>query len=101
MRIFNILFFTVILFNLSSCNISQDIKNESLSYSLSVNGCETGSHSFASLSDYCTGLQNNTLNNNCAQTSRESLFNQKCSGTFSPFSNQLKIKINLLQATGL
>lgn len=78
-------FFNLIF--LSGCdavNKAAKSSESSLSYDLTVNGCATGSHSFSSLDSYCAGLQNNALNNNCAQTSRGDLFYQNCSGTFTP-----------------
>jgi hypothetical protein len=67
----------------------------SYTYSLDDNGCQTGSHSFYSLGDYCAALENNSLNNGCAQTERGNLFSQKCPGGFSPS----KANQNLNQTT--
>ncbi len=79
--------FFISLFLISCDVVSKAAKNnEGLSYNLEVNGCKTDSHSFNSLDEYCAGLQNNALNNDCAQSARESLFNQKCSGVFTPFN---------------
>ncbi len=60
-------------------------------YSLDVNGCQTGNHSFGSLEAYCDGLEDNALNNNCAQSARASLFASKCPGVFSPAFIEVKI----------
>lgn len=86
----NILFRLVTVL-LTGCNLSLPNNSESLGYELSVNGCSTGKKSFSDLDSYCRTLQDNAANNYCAQTNRESLFNQKCSGTFNPF----KLKIDL------
>lgn len=86
----NILF-VITIFILASCNLSLPSNSESLGYELSVNGCTTGKKTFSDLDSYCRTLQDNAANNYCAQTNRESLFNQKCSGTFNPF----KLKIDI------
>jgi hypothetical protein len=83
----------------SSCDAitkSANGSSESFTYQLSENGCDTGKHSFGSLDDYCTGLENNSLNNNCAYNSRQSLFSQKCNGTFNPFSTKRPLVIKLI-----
>jgi hypothetical protein len=60
--------------------------NQNLTYELSENGCSTGRHSFNSFADLCVGLQNNTINNDCALNLRADHFRRNCSGqTFSPF----------------
>lgn len=55
-------------------------------YEFSVNGCSTGKQAFTSTDRLCLGLQDTALNNNCAQTLRESHFKANCSGTFTPTS---------------
>jgi hypothetical protein len=58
----------------------------SYSYQYTVNGCDTGQHSFGSLEAMCHGLQDNGLNNGCALSDRQSYFSSKgCSGTFQAF----------------
>lgn len=85
----------VILSIFSACDILNKAANEeAFTYEYTENGCNTGKHSFANLDAYCSALQNNSLNNNCAVNSRQSAFNQKCSGTFSPYLIQEK---NLLR----
>ncbi len=77
-----------------SCDIVNKAKtdDQSYTYDLNVNGCPTGSHSFSNLTDYCAALENNSLNNNCAQTERGNLFAQKCPGGFSPSQISVEIK---------
>lgn len=85
------IFISFMLMYLTACNLSLPANTESLGYELSVNGCTTGKKTFSDLDSYCRTLQDNAANNYCAQTNRESLFNQKCSGTFNPF----KLKIDI------
>lgn len=60
------------------------------SYQLKENGCDTGMHQFTSdredvvLSLYCSALQNNALNNQCAINLRRMAFENECPGVFSP-----------------
>jgi hypothetical protein len=58
---------------LSGCS-SSDYK-----YDYTVNGCDTGEHSFGNKSDYCSGLQNDTLNNGCAASTRQQTYQSECS----------------------
>jgi hypothetical protein len=77
----------LLLLFLSGCdavNKAANSSNENLTYSLDVNGCQTGSHSFSSVDAYCSGLQSSSLNNGCALSERMSLFNSRCAGTFTP-----------------
>jgi len=53
--------------------------SDNLSYQYSENGCDTGSHSFSSKSDYCAALQNDALNNGCAGDLRQGDYKQNCS----------------------
>ncbi len=65
---------------LSACGQSQ-----SKTYEFEYNGCNTGSHTFASLKEYCEGLQNSALNQGCAQGMRRQEFKQEgCEGEFKP-----------------
>ena len=67
-----------------SSGINASSKSESWVYSLEENGCKTGSHQFNSLNEECSGLQNNSLNNNCAYSLRKMTFESaKCPGTFT------------------
>jgi len=53
-------------------------------YELTENGCETGSHTFDSKTDYCEGLRSNNLNKGCAYSLRKYTYeSNNCSGTFS------------------
>jgi len=66
----------------SSTNSADDSSggsSTSLTYQMSENGCDTGKHSFSSLSEYCAGLKNYALNNNgCAYSLRSDLYGTKC-----------------------
>ena len=81
-----LLLFIICFFYLGCDAINKAAKTneQTLSYNLTVSGCSTGSHAFSTLADYCAGLQNNSLNNFCAVNSRADLFNQNCSGIFTP-----------------
>lgn len=58
-------------------------------YTLEDNGCSTGTQVFSTIEDMCKGLQNNTLNNNCALEVREDFFKKNCTGTeFVAFDDQ-------------
>ena len=61
-------------------------QSEEYSYEFSNNGCKTGAHDFNSLEDLCKGLQDDSLNNNCAYSMRRDLFEAQCSGNFSTFN---------------
>jgi hypothetical protein len=81
-RILMLFFAGALVLITGACEIKKEVKNEELSYDLTVNGCATGKQSFSSLEAYCSGLQNDALNNGCARSTREQLFYQNCSGTF-------------------
>ncbi|MGZ3775184.1 MAG: HEAT repeat domain-containing protein [Pseudobdellovibrionaceae bacterium] len=55
-------------------------------YDLTLNGCNTGKHDFSSTSadevkkQLCDALQDDQLNNSCAEPLRQDFFNKKCSG---------------------
>jgi hypothetical protein len=52
-------------------------------YAFEQNGCRTETHSFASKDAMCTGLQDETLNQGCAESMRREYFEaQDCAGTF-------------------
>lgn len=79
-------------FALVACNSSDDNVvasggvNQALTYDLSENGCSTGRHTFPTFPEMCVGLQNNTLNNDCALNMRAEHFRRNCQGqSFSPF----------------
>lgn len=54
-------------------------------YRFILNGCDTGKHDFSSASateaqkQMCEALQNDQLNNSCAEPLRQEFFNKKCS----------------------
>lgn len=60
-------------------------------YEFTINGCGTGKQTFNSSENLCIGLQNNTLNNNCALSLRESYFKSNCSGEFTPVSTPVAL----------
>lgn len=76
---------------LTACNSSDDSAgpggaSQAPVYELTENGCTTGRHTFPSFPEMCVGLQNNTLNNDCALNMRAEHFRRYCQGqTFSPF----------------
>lgn len=64
---------------------------ESYSYTLESNGCSTETQVFSTLEEMCKGLQNNTLNNNCALELREDFFAKNCgSAEFVAFEDETK-----------
>ena len=81
-----------------SCDVINKAKTDQqqYTYDLNVNGCATGSHSFNSLNDYCDGLEDNSLNNGCAQNERGNLFTAKCPGVFSPARIQILLNQKLI-----
>lgn len=71
---------------LVSCNVVQDAASESFKYSFSEGFCSTGEKSFSTNAQMCTALQNNSYNNGCAQSQRQSYFQSKCPGAWTPTS---------------
>ena len=83
---------------LSACDVSgpgiaptgsNDVSNNSGSgdqqYTLSYNGCSTGTQSFGSIAEMCEGLKSDALNNGCARDMRQERFQSSgCSGHFDP-----------------
>jgi len=66
-----------------ACTVStspDEVKTESktesteLKYSLRYNGCDTGTHSFATKEAYCRALRDDALNRGCARAMREDLY---------------------------
>jgi hypothetical protein len=55
---------------------------QSLSYNLTENGCQTQEHDFSSQTDYCNGLESDSLNNYCALDLRKSLYQTDCGSNF-------------------
>jgi len=60
---------------------------ESFTYSFTVNGCATGSHSAASKIEYCQNLANDELNQDCASSLRKQAFDQACAGSGVTFES--------------
>jgi hypothetical protein len=74
----------LLCFASTACGLQDIIKQESFKYSFSEGICETGEHSFSTNAGMCSGLQNNSLNNGCAQAQRQNYFYANCSGSFVP-----------------
>lgn len=79
---FPILILLMFFLGTTSCDFKPDDLVETYSYGLGDTFCETGRHSFNTLSAYCAALQSDSLNNNCARSQRQDLFYSKCSGNF-------------------
>jgi hypothetical protein len=81
----------LLLMTLSSCGdtVGQETAfqtSNSLSYQAWDNGCDTGYHQFASITEFCSGLQNRVLNNYCAEAARRKFFTTRgCPGNFVAF----------------
>ncbi len=52
--------------------------NGKYTYEFSVNNCSTGRREFTTVKDYCDGMLNDALNNNCARDLRVAAFNRLC-----------------------
>lgn len=55
-----------------------DAASESYAYILGDETCSTGLHQFASLKEYCSALQDETLNKGCAADQRKVAFAEQC-----------------------
>lgn len=78
--------FAGLAFAFAACqpgDVSKTTKTESLSYSFSVNGCETGKKTFSDLNSYCQALVDEQANNYCAQNMRYEMYKQRCDGVSS------------------
>lgn len=66
---------------LVSCqsNQNEDVRDTSLTYQYTINGCDTGKKTFSDLSTYCATLINNEQNNYCAENERLLAYREKCS----------------------
>ena len=53
---------------------------QTLSYTLTENGCSTGEQYFSTQDDMCDGLKNDSLNNYCARNLRYQKFQNDCPG---------------------
>lgn len=64
---------------------------ETFTYNLESNNCSTGAQVFSTVEQMCQGLQDNTLNNNCALELREDFFAKNCAGKeFVAFDDNTK-----------
>lgn len=74
---------------LTACNVDlgKKSKKEKFGYNISENGCHTGQHSFGSKAEYCAGLKNDTLNNNCAWSSRKGYYERDCGSDWALYYN--------------
>lgn len=64
---------------LSACQPSSGKKDDQkLSYEFEYNGCNTGTHAFKSLAEYCDGLRDNDLNKGCATNLRAQEYAVRC-----------------------
>lgn len=76
---YRLLFFSASLFiTACSVDVGDSTEEKKLTYSYTQSGCETGQHSFSSLTDMCLGLANDQLNNNCASRIRCERFQNDC-----------------------
>jgi hypothetical protein len=73
---------SAVIIGLAVMGCSKSEKKESISYDFTENGCPTGNKTFSSVAEMCKGLQDDELNNHCAEASREAHFKQNCSGSF-------------------
>ncbi|MGK5082093.1 hypothetical protein WDW37_02220 [Bdellovibrionota bacterium FG-1] len=84
-RIFSMVWVLVIFAGpagLVSCGKS----DQTFSYHFTINGCDTAEHFSSTLAEECGSLQNEALNNGCAQTLRKDFFAQiGCTGDFTPY----------------
>jgi hypothetical protein len=77
-------------FGLIACALSACGSSGKEEYQFVENGCDTGKHEFKAdsqaeaTSQMCTALQDDKLNNSCAEDLRRNEFAGKCSGTFTP-----------------
>ncbi len=60
--------------------------NQTFTYQIEVNGCNTGEHTFKSKIAYCEALEDEALNNGCALNERDRLYFANCLefGEFTP-----------------
>ncbi len=74
-----------IALGLSGCGNHEE---ESLTYQLSSNGCDTGKHEFSSKAAYCNGLKDYRANNGCAFSLRKETYEKNgCPGTFEEINH--------------
>lgn len=63
--------------------------NLQLSYVFISTGCTTGSQVFPGKKEYCDGLLNDSLNNNCAREMRTETYNRFCTGAVTTNPGQI------------
>jgi hypothetical protein len=70
------------LIALSACASGEEenASSQEFSYDYTSNGCSTGKQTFTSRDAYCSGLQNETLNQGCALKRRKETFQEQCQG---------------------
>ena len=80
-----LLFLPLMLLLMTACGdeaeLTEEEKNqvvEPFAYSFKINGCETGEHSFNTLSEMCEALADDDLNNSCAENFRCHKFLNSC-----------------------
>lgn len=72
--------FVLFLFVTTACNQVMDYADEksAYSYDFNVNGCATGEKNFSTRAEMCSALNNDLLNNNCAENERYTKFLSDC-----------------------
>jgi hypothetical protein len=71
------------VFVLFACGAKEE-KSEKKSYNFTTNGCSTGEHSYSSAEELCKALQDEKVNNGCSYEMRKKMFQENCSGEFTP-----------------
>ena len=74
-------------------NKKSEIHTENYSYQFKYNQCDTEKHEFTSMNELCVALQDEELNQGCAQNLRANHFKENCPGTFTPVNNSNNSKI--------
>lgn len=67
---------------LAACGKKEE-KKESFTYRYNINGCDTGEQASASKNEYCSKLQNHSLNKFCAASRRKQEFEAQGCGAWS------------------
>jgi hypothetical protein len=75
--------------------VTKITSSQAVSYEFTIGSCSTGERSYDSYDKLCIGLQNNTINKNCAIDLRKNFFKRYCQGTFSAFDDLKTDKTNL------
>ena len=75
------------MFNSSTTTTTYAIEpavEEDYTYEFTTYKCTTGEQAFETLTEACEGLKDSELNNDCAESQRQELFESaQCSGSFS------------------